>query len=323
VLLGESAVGDLNKLAAADLLRDLGQPVDDDALVGFLRDPEAVAVRALAAAIDASRRPAALANTLDSVSHMPAAHVRSLVDDIRQMGGAHAGHLLAALTHHADEDVSVSAVAAIDVLGLADARELLSIAAERHPSALVREQAELTLLRLPDAGGADAGGSDSARPGTGTAPGHPGSATMRQHASDREDARAQVYLSRGGAEIGCFAILALACDANGRHGRHTEDHAEGRASHALYDVLTVHFHEDAGVRQYAAAELASTGDIAELLEKLASAGVEAAPASTGAVRAALREASGESLAAGSAALGYLAWPAFLTAFGTGARSSWV
>jgi hypothetical protein len=98
--------------------------------------------------------------------------------------------------------------------------------------------------------------------------------------------------------VGCFAVLIRADEAASR-------------GEPLHDVLTVHFHDDDGVRQYAAAEMARERDIEELFAELASAGVGPALEDTAVVRAALREASGRSVAGGATALGYLAWPVFL------------
>ena len=78
-MIAEPGVRDLNKLGAADLLRALGQPVDDEALLASLEDPSALAARALRLAVAASQRPPALANALDAVSKMPTAHIVSLI----------------------------------------------------------------------------------------------------------------------------------------------------------------------------------------------------------------------------------------------------
>lgn len=309
-LLTEPAVADLNKLAAADLLRDLGQPVDVDVLAACLRDPDAVAERALAVAVRASRRPPALANALDSIAIMPAPHVRSLIDGLTQLGQAGAAPLLAALTHHPDEDVSVSAVAAIDVLGLAEAGELLAIAAAQHPSRAVRDQAWLTLERVsgpgfpdisPAAEGSSSGAGVVTRAGSGFA-GQPGSSSAGDgeppDAGGRPRPLGMVHMSAEDPVTGRFAVLAKAGESSSR-------------GETLYDVLTVHYHDEDGVRQYAAAELATGRDIEDLLAELAAAGVPAAREDPETVRDALRRASGRSLAGGVTALGYLAWPTFL------------
>jgi hypothetical protein len=147
-MLGDQDVGDLSKMAAAGLLESMGRPLDDDTLVRGLRDPAAAGRHALLAALGAARRPAALVRLVETVTAQPAAVALSLIDDLVRMGDPRSGRLLGPLTHSADAEVAVSAVAAADLLGMADCWPLLALAADHHPSPDVRRQAARTAARL-------------------------------------------------------------------------------------------------------------------------------------------------------------------------------
>jgi hypothetical protein len=331
-MLAEPDVRDLNKLAAADLLRALGQPVDDEALAQAVSDPRSIALRALRVAVDASRRPPALANALDAVSKMPPAHVIGVIDDLTTAGDPGAAGLLAALTHHPDEDIAVSAVGAIEILRLSAACRLLSIAAASHPSEVVRVQAGLTLERLRT-GTASRTLQHTDVPSTDESPGVAPEAPHQGEGAD-EDLGAQRAAAGGahhaasesdsvadnGSDSGTsgarMPVRAFMSDADEEAGQFVVvarlggvERASGRA---LYDVLTVHVHDADGVRRFAVAELVTAEDLRELLGEMAKGGVQLHRARAAEAAAALEQGSARTLLAGGAAmLGYLAWPAFI------------
>lgn len=140
--------GDLAKLAAAALLEKMNEPVDDAALGESLGSPRALAGRALRAALQAAETPAAAIRLVETAAEMPRAGLLALVDDLVRIGAPRSSRLLGPLSHDRDGEVAVAAVAAADLLGLADCAPLVALAAGHHPDPEARRQAARTLLRL-------------------------------------------------------------------------------------------------------------------------------------------------------------------------------
>ncbi len=155
-MLAEEGVADLNRMTAAGLLETLGEPVDYPEMLGKMGDLDALARQALRSELEAATGPAEQAAALEQLDRMPVERVLAFIDDLARIEDGRAAPLLAALTHAGQPDVAVSAVAAIDRLGLARARPALQRVAEAHPDLSVRQQARLTLDRLPRAKEAEA-----------------------------------------------------------------------------------------------------------------------------------------------------------------------
>ncbi len=151
-LLAEPGPADLNKLAAADLLVRYGQSVARSDILAHVRDPSALARAALRTALaEAARDPLTLVRFLDTLADQPQDLVIALIEDLVAVEDAAAVAMLAPLAQTSDADIAVSAVAAIDELGLADAAAALALVAASHPDATVRQEADQTMSRLPPA----------------------------------------------------------------------------------------------------------------------------------------------------------------------------
>ena len=150
MLLGEPSVPPLNKMAAAGLLELYGSPVDYPRLADDM-DAESVGrvgQEALETLLLAGRRVLALSNALERIGEMPQDLVLDLVDDLARLEDTRAEPILAALSHAADPDIAVSAVAALDILGLPEAHDALLRVAAHHHDPTARGQARRTLARL-------------------------------------------------------------------------------------------------------------------------------------------------------------------------------
>jgi hypothetical protein len=152
-LLEEPGVADLNKVAAADLLAALGHPVDPAELSARLAAPEGLALRAVAAALDAVSDPLALVNFLDALAREPQRLLFALVEDLLATEDPRATAVLAALAQSPDPDLAISAVVALDEFGEVEelALDALALVAGHHPDETVREQADLALAGLATA----------------------------------------------------------------------------------------------------------------------------------------------------------------------------
>jgi len=269
-VVAEALVGDMNKLAAAALLESLGHPLDELELARSLRDSAALMRDALARLLEASARPPALAHALESIEAMPVDRQLALVDDLTTLGRPEATSILAALAHAGDPDVAVSAVAALDVLGLPDALGALPAIARHHADATVREQAARTMARLPiasrPAGRAEANGAFDQPPTGATSTG------------DLSAARVWAQVGPGTAGDRVW-LVAAPPDARGAR-----------------DVLTVLLRPGAGIAHYVLVGDQDEDAVATLRVRLAEGGVELEAASPAAARAALEAATAEMLA---------------------------
>jgi hypothetical protein len=149
-LVAEPGVGDLNRLAAADLLSAYGQPVDRVDLAARLNDPVALAQGAVKSALAAVGDPLALVNFLDALQREPQSLVLRLIDDLATLGDRRAVAVLVPLAQTPDADLAASAVVALDALGAAEAVDMLVTVASAHPDETVRRQADLVVRRLAD-----------------------------------------------------------------------------------------------------------------------------------------------------------------------------
>ena len=152
MLLGEPTVPPLNKMAAAGLLEVYGSPVDYPRLAGDLdaESVDRVGQEALETLLRAGRRTLALSNALEKIGEMPQDLALDLIDDLGRLGDARAEPILAALSHAADPEIAVSAVAALDTLGRPEAQDALLRVAAHHKDPTARAQARRTLTRLGD-----------------------------------------------------------------------------------------------------------------------------------------------------------------------------
>lgn len=271
-LIGEAAVADLNKIAAAGLLAVLGQPIDDRALAAALDDPGALAAAALGDAVAASRSPAVLARFIDAVAGWDERRVIDLCDDLAGLGDPAASHILGCIACRPDHDVAIAAIAAIDGLAAAGAARLVALVAAAHPDERVRRQASLTLRRL----GGDGAVRRAGRPAAG--------------AADAPLTRA--WLSPDGAARA--VVLARPVGAGDGH-----------------DVYTA-IAGDEGVVSYAAAERVDDRGLAYIVAQLAAGGLPAAAVDVEAAAAVLAAATATTMAAdGAHAIGFAAWAAWL------------
>lgn len=147
-LLREPEVADLNRMLAAGLLERLGEPVDYPEVLGHMRDLGAVSRGAARQALDALRGPASLTVLLDELAGMPLDRVLAFIDDLRTLGDRRAAWILGPLSHAANPDVAVSAVAAIETLGLVESDPSLARIALHHADPDLRRQARLARERL-------------------------------------------------------------------------------------------------------------------------------------------------------------------------------
>ncbi len=307
-LLAEAGVGDLNKLAAAGVLETLGQPVDYPALLGRLDDLGAVARSALGAALAAAEHPVALVNFVDQLGRMPPDRVLAVIDEIPPTQAGAARPILAALTHSRDPDLAVSAIAAIDELGLRAAAGPLARVAAAHADALVREQARRTLRRLVGPAGGDNGAGVSTSPAAPTPQAEPSplsatpaTPTTAPTATPMVDppappAGAVAYLSTPGPEGGQLLLLAI----------------PSRAGKGWVDILTVYATAAGGVREHGTVEGAAPERFQALRAECAAGGVPLARADWAAVLGALEAAIRRALRAGGMSRpGPAAWLAAL------------
>lgn len=192
-LLDEPDAGDINKLAAADLLACYGEPVDPEELQARLRDPAELARAALATVLAAvDREPLALVRFLDALAQEPESLVMALIEDLvglEEVPAAAAAGVLAPLAQSANADIAISAMAAIEALALTPAAAALMVVAAAHPDATVREQADRSLSRLP---------MRTPRPAGATV--------------------AQAWLSAPGGDEGRFVVLARSAPEGGVSG---------------------------------------------------------------------------------------------------------
>lgn len=272
-LIGESAVADLNKIAAAGLLAVLGQPIDDRDLAAALDDPGALAAAALADAVAASRSPAVLARFIDAVAGWDERRVVDLCDDLAGLGDPAAGHILGCIACRPDHDVAIAAIAAIDRLAAAGAARLVALVAAAHPDDRVRRQAGLTLRRLGEGRAAPGGGRSAA-----------GAADV--------PTPTRAWLSPDGAARA--VVVARPVGAGDVH-----------------DVYTA-IAGDEGIVSYAAAERVDARGLAYVVAQLAAGGLPAAPVEVEAAADVLAAASARTMAGdGARAIGFAAWAAWL------------
>jgi hypothetical protein len=153
-MVAEPGVADLNKLAAADLLEAMDEPVDRVELAARMADPQALAQQAAASALAAVADPLALVNFLDALVAEPQGLVLDLIEDLVALDDQRAVSVLAPLTQAGDPDLAISAIVALDELDAVAAVGTLVLVALHHPDETVREQADLVIRRLgePPAG---------------------------------------------------------------------------------------------------------------------------------------------------------------------------
>lgn len=289
-LLGEPGVADLNKLAAAGVLETLGEPVDYPALLQRLEDLGGVARASLDAALAVADHPVALVNFVDQLGRMPRAQVLAVVDDIPARRAAAARPILAALTHSADADIAVSAVAAIDRLGLRGASRALVRVAVNHADPLLREQAQQTLARLGASTAAPPPNGKPAVPAPPTVPAPP--------AVPASPAGAAAYLSAPNADGGQLLLLAI----------------PSHAGHGWLDVLTVYTTRSDGVREHGTVEGVAPARFEAMRVECAAGGVPLEAAAWPVVLAALEAGVVAALRAGGLPLvGPVAWLAAMEA----------
>jgi hypothetical protein len=290
-LLGEPGVADLNKLAAAGVLETLGEPVDYPALLQRLEDLGGVARASLDAALAVADHPVALVNFVDQLGRMPRAQVLAVVDDIPARRAAAARPILAALTHSADGDIAVSAIAAIDRLGLRAASGALVRVVANHADPLLREQAGQTLARL-------GAGTATAPPMNGK-PAVPAPATVPiPPAAPASPVGGAAYLSAPSADGGQLLLLAI----------------PSHAGHGWLDVLTVYVTAADGVREHGTVEGVAPVRFEAMREECAAGGVPLEAAAWPVVLAALEAGVVAALRAGGLLLvGPVAWLAAMEA----------
>lgn len=261
-LLGESSVQPLNKMAAAGLLELFGSPVDYAGLAGGL-DAESVGrvgQEALETLLRSGSRPLALSNALERIGEMPEDLVMDLIDDLRRLDDARAEPILAALSHAADPDVAVAAVAALDALGRPEAQDALLRVSAHHHDATVRAQARQTLARIGERERTRA----AVRPGPSLRP----TAQLTNHGRMGDDQ--------------ALRLLLLAV-ADPRHA-------------GLRDVYVAVLDPERGLRSYATAEGLSEVALEGLRERMAYGAEPLIPISPAQAQWALQEAANHALA---------------------------
>lgn len=262
-LLGESSVQPLNKMAAAGLLELFGSPVDYAGLAGGL-DAESVGrvgQEALETLLRSGNRPLALSNALERIGEMPEDLVMDLIDDLRRLDDARAEPLLAALSHAADPDVAVAAVAALDALGRPEAQDALLRVSAHHHDSTVRAQARQTLARIGE------------RERTGVAAGRP-------KPSPSPAARLTNHGRVGDDQALRLLLMAV---ADPRHP-------------GLHDVYVAVLDPERGLRSYATAEGLSEAALEGLRERMAYGAEPLTPISPAQAQWALQEAANHALA---------------------------
>jgi hypothetical protein len=263
-LLGEQGVGALNKMAAAGLLELFGEPVDYArwAEEGEPLDLPGLSRSSLEIVLETGGRPLALSRILEKVAEMGQDIVLALIDDLTLLADARAEPLLAALCHAGPADVAVSAVAALDQMGLHASHDALVRVAAHHHDATVRAQAALTLERLaarPDRGAAEALAAER-RDGL--------VLEAHGHLAEGEDRQFLVLTAGDEARRGYFDVYAAVLDAR------------------------------RGIRSYAISEGLSAAAVAQLREQFAQGDRALAPLRPARAHWALQEAANRALAYG-------------------------
>lgn len=160
-MIAEPELADLNRMVAAGLVEQLGEPVDYPALLPRFRDLGALARTALEAARLAAGGPAGQARLVDRLAQMPPPQLRGAIEDLAAEGGAWAEPLLVALCQLDDPDTALSALAALERVGGGGALPALARLAEAAADPTLRAQAALSLSRRPPAPAAVAAGDAS------------------------------------------------------------------------------------------------------------------------------------------------------------------
>lgn len=278
-MIAEPELADLNRMVAAGLVEQLGEPVDYPALLPRFRDLDALARTALEAARLAAGGPAGQARLVDRLARMPAPELRAAIEDLAAEGGAWAEPLLVALCQIDDPDTALSALAALERVGGGAAVPALARLAEAAADPTLRAQAALTLSRRPAAPAAVPAGA--------------GDAALPMHSASDWPA-IEAYASAP-SDRGRLILLAAP-----------------RPGGATRDVLSLYLSAAEGFAQRTQLERLGPGDFAALEAECAAAGLPLAAVEAAGLAPGLEAALRHGLAAGGFAQpGFLVWLAAL------------
>ena len=267
-LLQEPEVADLNRMVAAGLLERLGEPVDYPEVLRHMRDLSAVSRAAARQALDALRGPTSLTVLLDEIAGMPLDRVLAFIDDLCALGDRRAAWILGPLGHAANPDVAVSAVAAIETMGLIEADTTLARIAGYHADPGLRRQAQLARERLA----------------------------------------AMSVLPAAGPRRAALALEALASPAGASGARLLMLTLTSPDGDDLREAIVFHLEAEAGIGRHVLSEPLDPVQYASLLEALAAGDVALVTIALDEARALLASASEQSLqSASSASVAHIAW----------------